>query len=53
MLLWVPAFAGTNGCYRASTDGDLFDVHQLRLKPALRLFEMSPEAVSLTEPVRR
>jgi len=26
-------------------------VHQVRLKPALRLFEMSPAGVSLTEPV--
>ena len=43
MLVWVPAFAGTNGWHRATTDA-----HQLRLKPALRLFEMSPEAVSLT-----
>src|SRR5215831_2933030 len=63
MLVWVPAtgsprrkrrgvpLAGTNGWHRASTDRDLFDAHQLRLKPALRLFEMSPEAVSLTEPV--
>jgi hypothetical protein len=25
-------------------------VHQVRLKPALRLFEMSPAGVSLTEP---
>src|SRR5215831_3397519 len=63
MLVWVPAtgsprrkrrgvpLAGTNGWHRASTDRDLFDAHQLRLKPALRLFEMSPVAVSLTEPV--
>src|SRR5215472_4089803 len=30
---------------------DWLEAHQLRLKPALRLLERSPVAVSLTEPV--
>src|SRR5262249_22988417 len=47
--LWGPAFAGASG---GCTDRDARGrTHQLRLKPALRLFEISPAGGSLPEPV--
>jgi hypothetical protein len=51
MPVWVPAFAGT--CCTDSTQSRraLAESYQVRLKPALRLLERSPVAVSLTEPV--
>src|SRR6478672_2908152 len=51
LWLWVPAFAGTSGGCSARSRRALSERHQFCLKPALRLFESSPVAVSLTEPV--
>jgi hypothetical protein len=45
----VGVFADANA--RLAKDAGRLRVHQVRLKPALRLFEMSPVGVSLTEPV--
>src|SRR5262249_50532140 len=44
----VGAFADANA--RRAKDAGRLRIHQVRLKPALRLFEMSPVGVSLTEP---
>src|SRR5215831_4663200 len=45
----VGVFADANA--RRAKDAGRLRIHQVRLKPALRLFEMSPVGVSLTEPV--
>src|SRR6516225_11664344 len=45
----LPATAGRGS--PPSPRRDRCEAHQLRLKPALRLFEISPAGVSLTEPV--
>src|SRR5260370_630162 len=49
--IWSTAFAGTSGCCSTQSRRLLSERHQFCLKPALRLLENSPVAVSLTEPV--